>query len=255
MRCILTQCPTFLHNVLHFDVSLAHWFDNIILYHNDGIFEYTTGTTFQKLIKGCKIFCNALTHLTNRYCLLQKLCFIPCYICVTWIRHCIASKCMTTWQICATMTMWYCSAYLNFSKHDTGAIDRPQGGALWHGGARDYSGIILWYLYSLISSKSMGYRWNNIMAQGEDRSRIMVGRAITGAASALNQCNVRDTVLGNTKIWLSESEKCTFYKQRNTRDNIWKIHHRASTGDGITGAARGLLLSYRGKWSIGSAPL
>lgn len=147
MRCILTQCPTFLHNVLHFDVSLAHWFDNIILYHNDGIFEYTTGTIFQKLIKGCKIFCNALTHLTNRYRLLQKLCFIPCYICVTWIRHCIASKCMTTWQICGTMTMWYCSAYLNFSKHDTGAIDRPQGGALWHGITLvSFSGTCtLWY--------------------------------------------------------------------------------------------------------------
>ena len=147
MRCILTQCPTFLHNVLHFDVSLAHWFDNIILYHNDGIFEYTTGTIFQKLIKGCKIFCNALTHLTNRYRLLQKLCFIPCYICVTWIKHCIASKCMTTWQICATMTMWYCSAYLNISKHDTGAIDRPQGGALWHGITLvSFSGTCtLWY--------------------------------------------------------------------------------------------------------------
>ena len=151
MRCILTQCPTFLHNVLHFDVSLAHWFDNIILYHNDGIFEYTTGTTFQKLIKGCKIFCNALTHLTNRYCLLQKLCFIPCYICVTWIKHCIASKCMTTWQIvnyiCATMTMWYCSAYLNFSEHDTGAIDRPQGGALWGTGGH---GITLVSFSSLV---------------------------------------------------------------------------------------------------------
>ena len=236
MSYIFTQCPKFLHNVLHYDASLAHCFalqfDIIMMVYLNILLVLH----FKNLLKVAKYFAT-LWHIWQTDIAFCKNCVLF-HVTSAWLELNIALH-PSVWQRGRFVQQWQCGI----------------AALIWTSLAQDYSGIILWYLYSLISSKSMGYRWNNIMAQGEDRSRIMVGRAITGAASALNQCNVRDTVLGNTKIWLSESEKCTFYKQRNTRDNIWKIHHRASTGDGITGAARGLLLSYRGKWSIGSAPL